>query len=194
MSTLYDHNGNRKYLTVQERTDFLDAARGMSQEVYTFCAVLAYSGARISEVLSLTHEQIDLNARLVIIECLKKRRLNVYRAVPIPQELAVRLEDVHGVTAAKRDPVRTQERIWNCCRTTAWSRVKYCMKKANIAGTQASPKGLRHSFAIAALQSGVPINFVRKWLGHARLSTTEVYSNAVGDEEQTIASRLWGTF
>ncbi|MBF0141630.1 MAG: tyrosine-type recombinase/integrase [Magnetococcales bacterium] len=194
MSNLYDNDGNRKYLTVQERTDFLDAARGMSQEVYTFCAVLAYSGARLSEVLSLTHEQIDLNARLVIIECLKKRRPNVYRAVPIPQELAVGLEDVHGVTAAKRDPGRSRERLWNCCRTTAWHRVKHCMDKANIEGTQASPKGLRHSFAIAALQSGVPINFVRKWLGHARLSTTEVYANAVGDEEQTIASRLWGTF
>jgi integrase/recombinase XerD len=194
MSSLYDQDGNRKYLTVQERTAFLDVARSMSQEVYTFCAVLAYSGARLSEVLALTHEQIDLKAGLVIIECLKKRRPNVYRAVPIPQELAVGLEDVHGVTAAKRDPVRSRERLWGCCRTTAWNRVKCCMDKANIAGTQASPKGLRHSFAIVALQSGVPINFVRKWLGHARLSTTEVYTNAVGDEEQTIASRLWGTF
>ncbi|MBF0115854.1 MAG: tyrosine-type recombinase/integrase, partial [Magnetococcales bacterium] len=53
---------------------------------------------------------------------------------------------------------------------------------------------LRHSFAIAALQSGVPINFVRKWLGHARLSTTEIYANAVGEEGQTIASRFWDTF
>ncbi|MBF0097054.1 MAG: site-specific integrase [Magnetococcales bacterium] len=194
MSNLYDSNGNRKYLTVQERTAFLDASRRMSQEVYTFCAVLAYSGARISEVMALTHEQIDLNARLVIIACLKKRRPNVYRAVPIPQELAVGLESVHGVRAAKQDPVRSRERLWNCCRTTAWNRVKYCMDKANIAGTQASPKGLRHSFAIAALQSGVPINFVRKWLGHARLSTTEIYANAVGEEEQTIASRFWDTF
>ncbi|MBF0097493.1 MAG: site-specific integrase [Magnetococcales bacterium] len=194
MSNLYDNNGNRKYLTVQERTAFLDVARNMSQEVYTFCAVLAYSGARLSEVLALTHEQIDLNARLVIIECLKKRRPNVYRAVPIPQALVSGLEAVHGVSAARKDPVRSRERLWNCCRTTAWNRVKCCMDKANISGTQASPKGLRHSFAIAALQSGVPINFVRKWLGHARLSTTEVYTNAVGDEEQTIASRLWGTF
>ncbi|WP_420886860.1 hypothetical protein [Candidatus Magnetaquicoccus inordinatus] len=78
----------------------------MSEEIYTFCAVLAYSGARLSEVLALKHEQIDLKARLVIIECLKKRRAHVYRAVPIPHELAVGLEDVHAVTAAKRDPVR----------------------------------------------------------------------------------------
>lgn len=68
------------------------------------------------------------------------------------------------------------------------------MEKAGISGSQASPKGLRHAFAVAALQSGVPINFVRKWLGHARLTTTEIYADAVGEEEQKIADRLWGTF
>ena len=55
------------------------------------------------------------------------------------------------------------------------------------------PKGLRHAFAISALQAGVPINFVRKWLGHARLSTTEIYADAVGEEEHAIAERFWGT-
>ena len=194
MSTLYDHEGNRKYLTVAERTAFLKAAGLMSQEVYTMCAVLAYSGARLSEVLALTPERIDTNARLVIIECLKKRRQGVFRAVPIPPELIMGLERVHGVAAARQDPSHARNRLWSCCRTTAWSHVKACMGKAGISGSQASPKGLRHAFAVAALQSGVPINFVKKWLGHARLSTTEIYTNAVGDEEQHIASRLWGTF
>ncbi|NGZ07400.1 MAG: tyrosine-type recombinase/integrase [Magnetococcales bacterium] len=63
-----------------------------------------------------------------------------------------------------------------------------------MSGLQASPKGLRHAFAVASLQSGVPINFVRKWLGHSRLATTEIYADAVGEEEQNIAGRLWGTF
>ena len=194
MSTLYDHEGNRKYLTVVERTAFLKAAGLMSQEAYTMCAVLAYSGARLSEVLALTHERIDTRARLVIIESLKKRRHGVFRAVPMPSDLIVELERVHGVSAARQDPVHAQDRLWSCCRTTAWNRVKVCMDQAGISGSQASPKGLRHAFAVASLQSGAPINFVRKWLGHARLSTTEIYADAVGEEEQNIASRLWGTF
>ncbi|MEO5332839.1 MAG: site-specific integrase [Magnetococcus sp. YQC-5] len=194
MSILYNNDGNRKYLTIAERTAFLKAAENMSQETYTLCAVLAYSGARLSEVLALTHERIDANAHILLIESLKKRRDGVFRAVPIPHKLLTDLERVHGVTVARQDPIHIKDRLWSCCRTTAWNRVKACMKEAGISGLQATPKGLRHAFAIASLQSGVPINFVRKWLGHSRLSTTEIYAEAVGSEEQIIASRLWGTF
>ncbi|MBF0561285.1 MAG: site-specific integrase [Alphaproteobacteria bacterium] len=194
MSLLYDRDGNRKYLTVAERTAWLAATESMPDEVNTLCRVLAYTGARLSEVLALTPRRIDTHARLIMIECLKKRRQGVFRAVPIPQELIAVLERVHGVAAARKDPNRAQERLWKWCRTTAWSRVKACMEVAGISGSQASPKGLRHAFAVAALQSGVPINFVRKWLGHSRLSTTEIYADAVGDEEQAIADRLWRTF
>ncbi len=34
-------------------------------------------------------------------------------------------------------------------------------------------------------------NMVQKWLGHAQLSTTAIYANAVGEEEQAIAARMW---
>ena len=68
------------------------------------------------------------------------------------------------------------------------------MAAAQIVGPQASPKGLRHSFAVTALQGGVPITMVRRWLGHARLSTTEIYADAIGPEEQAIAGILWNTF
>ena len=194
MSLLSDRDGNRKYLTVAERTAFLDAAAAMQDDVHTLCSVLAYTGARLSEVLALTPKRIDTHARLLMIECLKKRRQGVWRAIPIPPELIAELERVHGVAAARNDTAAEQVRLWGWCRTTAWTRVKECMETAGISGAQASPKGLRHAFAVGALQSGVPINFVRKWLGHSRLSTTEIYADAVGDEEQSIAGRLWRTF
>lgn len=56
----------------------------------------------------------------------------------------------------------------------------------------ATPKGLRHGFGVAAVQSGVPLNLVQRWLGHAKLETTAIYTNAIGDEERAIAARLWG--
>ena len=56
----------------------------------------------------------------------------------------------------------------------------------------ASPKGLRHGFGVAAVTAGIPLNLVQKWLGHAQLSTTAVYANAVGAEEKDIARRMWG--
>ena len=194
MSLIYDHHGNRKYVTVAERTAFLKAARERNDEVLTLCSVLAYTGVRLSEALALTPRRIDTHARLLMIECLKKRKQGVFRAVPIPLELIAELERVHMVTAARKEPATAQVPLWSWCRTTAWSRVKECMEAAEISGTQASPKGLRHAFAVGALQSGVPINFVKKWLGHSRLSTTEIYADAVGEEEQAIAGRLWRTF
>ena len=65
------------------------------------------------------------------------------------------------------------------------------MARANIRGLQASPKGLRHGFGVHAVQSGVPLNLVQKWLGHAQLSTTAIYTNAVGPEEYAIAEKMW---
>ena len=34
-------------------------------------------------------------------------------------------------------------------------------------------------------------NMVQKWLGHAQLTTTAINANAVGEEEQSIAARMW---
>ncbi|HYM00801.1 MAG TPA: site-specific integrase [Blastocatellia bacterium] len=194
MSVLYDREGNRKYLTVSERTAFLRVAQKLAPEVRTFCLVLAYTGARLSEVLELTPMRIDIEARLVILESLKKRRRAIFRAVPIPLELLTELDRVHGIKFARQQPDLAERRIWGWCRTTAWARVKECLRAADVAGSQAVPKGLRHAFAVGALQAGVPINFVRKWLGHSRLSTTEIYADAVGEEEQAIAARFWKSF
>jgi integrase len=61
-----------------------------------------------------------------------------------------------------------------------------------LEGVPASPKGLRHGFGVAAVTAGIPLNLVQKWLGHAQLSTTAVYADAVGAEEKDIARRMWG--
>ena len=87
MSFLYDREGNRKYLTAGERRAFLDAAQQMPDGPRTLCLMLAYTGARLSEVLALRPSRIDLPARLVIFESLKKRRRGIFRAVPLPHSM-----------------------------------------------------------------------------------------------------------
>jgi integrase/recombinase XerD len=193
-SLIYDRAGNRKYLTAAERTAFLLSADTLSPEVQTFCRMLAYTGARVSECLALTSGRIDVSAKLVVLESLKKRRRGIFRAIPLPDNLLTELERVHCLADHSGDPsVRTQK-LWPWCRTFAWMRVKEAMALAHVVGPQATPKGLRHAFAIAALQNGIPINMVRRWLGHSRLSTTEIYADAVGPEERAIAGRLWESF
>jgi integrase/recombinase XerD len=83
-------------------------------------------------------------------------------------------------------------RLWPCSRMTGWRAVHAVMAAAGLVGVPASPKGLRHGFGVAAVTAGIPLNLVQKWLGHAQLSTTAVYANAVGAEEKDIARRMWG--
>jgi integrase/recombinase XerD len=194
VSFLYDRNGDRKYLTVSERGAFLDAASKLPAFERTFCFLLAYTGARISEALAVTPARIDLQTRVVVFESLKKPRRGHFRAIPIPNDFLCDLDAIHDIGSSREDEGRAKERIWTWSRTTAWSRVKGCMAAAKIVGPRATTKGLRHAFAVASLQAGVPINLVRKWLGHSRLSTTEIYADAVGDEERAIAGRFWNTF
>jgi site-specific recombinase XerD len=65
------------------------------------------------------------------------------------------------------------------------------MERAEIVGPQASPKGLRHGYGIHAVRSGVQLHMLQKWMGHASMTTTAIYVNAVGDEELEIADRMW---
>jgi len=194
VSFLFDHQGKRKYLTVSERNAFLAAAALQPFHTRMFCFVLAYTGARVSEVLALTPRQIDGAAGVIVIESLKKRRRGIYRALPIPSELFRELDRVYHVQFAQHDERLANQRIWTWCRTTAWNHVKACMVEANISGSQACPKGLRHAFGVSVVQSRIPINLLKKWLGHSRLETTEIYTAAVGAEEQAIASQFWATF
>ena len=194
ISLVYDGYGNRKYLDQSERRAFLAAAEAAPPEVKTFCLVLAYTGARISEVLALTPGRIDFNANVIVFESLKKRRRGHYRAVPIPKDIIHTLDTTHGVMSAQSSARTSTELLWPWCRTTAWARVKEVMRRAQIYGVQASPKGLRHSLGVTALQKGVPLNIIQKWLGHSHLHTTAIYSDAMGPEEQQFAAQLWQGF
>lgn len=189
---LFDQKGNRKYLTSTERKAFIEAAKQAKPEVETFCLTLAYTGARISEVLALTPARIDFVAEAIIIECLKKRKRGVYRAIPVPQLLLARLEAVQAVPTRQNNSEQRHKRLWTWGRTTAWERVKDVMQAADIQASWAMPKALRHAFGVTGIaDAGVPLNMMKKWLGHARIETTAIYANAVGAEERVLAARMW---
>jgi integrase/recombinase XerD len=66
------------------------------------------------------------------------------------------------------------------------------MQQADItAGPHRVPKGLRHGYAINALHKGVPLTMRSKWMGHSIMDMTAMYANAVGEEPQAIAARMW---
>jgi integrase len=189
---LHTADGTRKYLIAGERDAFLREAERADRPVRTLCMTLAYAGCRLSEALALTADRVDLAAGMLVFESLKKRRTGIFRSVPVPPALLDTIDMVHGIRElrAKRGKGRGV-RLWPWSRMTGWRAVHAVMQAAGLEGVPASPKGLRHGFGVAAVTAGIPLNLVQKWLGHAQLSTTAVYANAVGAEEKDIASRMW---
>jgi site-specific recombinase XerD len=118
----------------------------------------------------------------------------MFRAIPLPPDVFDEESGACRVYGLLLNMSMPNAPIWNWCRTTAWNHVKECMRLAGVCGKRASPKALRHAFAVGALEAEIPITLVGRWLGHARLTTTEIYTNVVGREEQMIAKRLWDTF
>jgi integrase/recombinase XerD len=190
---LHTADSARKYLTASERDSFLRAAESADRQVRTLCMTLAHAGCRLSEALALTADRVDLAAGVLVIESLKKRRAGIYRAVPVPPALLDALDLAHGLRErrARRGKGR-DDRLWPWSRMTGWRAVHAVMEAAGLDGPHASPKGLRHGFGVAAVSAGIPLNLVQKWLGHAQLTTTAIYANAVGAEEKDIARRMWG--
>jgi integrase/recombinase XerD len=187
--SLYDERGRRKYLVPMERKTFLQAALNAGGQTASFCVVMVFCGTRISEALAVTPERID-DANCAINIRTLKRRAFVIRAVPVPRKLLNYLDSVHHYRAAQRDPTRAGERLWKFSRTTAWRRIKFVMRRAAHPEFVSKPKSLRHAFgAEASMKVALPM--VQKWLGHASIRTTAIYTTLMGDEERAVARKTW---
>lgn len=180
--SLYSPRGERKYLTSNERQRFMKAAAEMPEAERLFCITLVWTGCRISEALALTGNRVSLDEQMIAIVSLKKRGKMHVRQVPIPGEFADELS---------RFGVGLDGRLWPWGRTKAWQLVKSVMNDVGLVGQQATPRALRHTFGVHAIQSGVPVHLVQRWLGHSQVSTTAIYLDVVGEEERELAERMW---
>jgi integrase/recombinase XerD len=188
--TLHTAVGARKYLNVAERQRFAAAAETLAPEPRLFCLLLMWRGCRISEGLAITPLAIDREAGTVAFITLKRRKASVVRQVPIPAALIEDLTNVFDLVKRERDVYLRAARLWRWSRSSAWRWVKEVMKRAAISGSAAMPKGLRHTFGVAAFQA-VPPHIVQRWLGHASLRTTGIYGDVSGREEHLFAERIW---
>lgn len=160
---MFDRDGNRKYLNTSERRAFHEAALSLPDpQERSFALTVLFTGCRISEALALTASGVDRAERLLVLKTLKQRGRHRIRAIPVPDEL---LQALSKQTQA----LAPSERIWGFCRTTGWKIIKRCMADAGLAGVKATPKGLRHGFAIACVSASIPLPVLQRWLGHASL-------------------------
>jgi integrase len=187
-ASLYAPGGGRKYLNHAERARALAEMAKLPISQALFALTLAWTGARVSEILALNAASFQIESGIVAIETLKRRK-HCVREVPIPPELMAALNKQFKLSAAQRDePNRC---LWPWHRVTAWRIIKQVMHRSLIAGRQACPRGLRHAFGVGSLQAGVPLNLAQRWLGHARISTTAIYAAASGPDELLFIEQFW---
>ena len=140
--------------------------------------LLYATGMRVSEVVDLTPEQINLD--LGYVRCIGKGRRE--RIVPIGRIAIEALR--HYLTLLR--PCLLKEEHNNALilsrtgrpldRTNIWRLVRKYARVAGIEGPL-SPHTLRHCFATHLLAGGADLRVVQELLGHADLTTTQVYTH-----------------
>lgn len=135
-------------------------------------------GLRISEALALEAADLSLEGDLPTLR-IRQGKGGRSRLVPVHPELGAAVRTAIAYSGQKGRLVETS-------RSTAWRWVKEALARAVELGT--IPAGrhvgthtLRHSAARHWLASGVPINIVSRWLGHASLQTTLIYLEILPD-------------
>ena len=140
---------------------------------------LAYgAGLRVSELCGLTMPDLWLPDALVrVLGKGSKERL-----VPIGRSVIAAIAVYLNQTRPGLDQGRSQNRLFLNARGTplsrvgAWGIVKRCAARAGIT-KRVTPHTLRHSFATHLLEGGADLRAVQEMLGHADLSTTQIYTH-----------------
>ena len=133
------------------------------------------AGLRVSEVVGLNHEHIDTANQAVRV----KGKGAKERICPIVPRTAHKINEFRenlSVDASYPAPLLTN--ISGTRLTTRWVQLllKKCLKYAGIP-LDFTPHKLRHSFATHLLDNGADLRAVQELLGHASLSTTQVYTH-----------------
>lgn len=151
--------------------------------------VLYASGLRVTELISLTLDQ--LNTRQGIVRVMGKGSKE--RLVPLGETaldwLMLYLKEGRGqlLTTAATDVLFPSQRGQQMTRQTFWHRIKLHAKAAGIT-KPLSPHTLRHAFATHLLNHGADLRVVQMLLGHSDLSTTQIYTHVARARLQALHS------
>lgn len=144
--------------------------------------LLYASGMRVSELISLNLDDIDIEGGFV--RCLgkgnKERMIPIYRQAAIVVDEYTREARPQIVRRDSEKALFLNRRGERLTRQGFWQILKGYAKAAGL-DAEITPHTLRHSFATHMLSGGADLRSVQELLGHANISTTQVYTHLTSD-------------
>lgn len=153
---------------------------------------LAYaSGLRLSELKNIRLEQLHLEAGFinVIGKGNKERVVPVGRKAVQALNRYIEIARPKFVTPKSPAAVFLTKRGTPFASVTLWLRIKNRVRRAGIA-RNITPHMLRHSFATHLLEHGADLRVIQELLGHANISTTEIYTHVAGNRLREIHKKF----
>lgn len=139
--------------------------------IFTIAATILYAGLRVSEIISLTVEDVSLTERTIHIRMGKGKK---ERVVPINKYLHQILSEYEKMAVPGRTRYFATERSGH---VTQQYVNKYLGKYSKLAGIQktVSAHVLRHTFASMLARNGAPLPAIQSMMGHSSVRTTSIY-------------------
>jgi integrase/recombinase XerD len=180
-------------LTVNEVERLLDAAPDLRGRA--LLELLYAAGLRISEGLGLDREDLSIDGGFVRVIGKGDRE----RLVPVGDValdwLGRWIEDgrpaflaLGHVAPDRGGPLFLGDRGRRLARQQGFAIVRAAAKAAGL-GDRVSPHTLRHSFATHLLEGGADLRIVQELLGHASISTTQLYTHLTGERVREVYAR-----
>jgi integrase/recombinase XerD len=145
------------------------------------------AGLRVTELVSLPHAQVSLSQQVIRII----GKGNKERLVPMGQEAATWIEQYLAEGRPAILDARTSDALFVATHGEAmtrqmfWTIIKRYAVKANINGA-ISPHVLRHAFATHLVNHGADLRVVQLLLGHADITTTQIYTHVARERLKQI--------
>ncbi len=148
--------------------------------------LLYATGIRVTELINLNVENLHLSAGMIHCSSRGKERfIPIYRtAVKILREYVNRIRP-QLVVDPDEDALFLNLNGHRMTRQGFWKIIKYYQEKAGIY-KDITPHTLRHSFATHLLENGADLRSVQKMLGHSDISSTQIYTQLIGQEIKSV--------
>ena len=156
-----------KYLTKEKVNEAMNKALASSEKDFLIISILAQTGIRVSELLTITKNDLLIDQAQIII----RGKGNKIRNVDVSPNVALMLE-----VYARQNKFKPDERLFKITRQRVYQITK------EIAGV--NPHIFRHSYAIHLLRKTKNIRYVQVQLGHSTIISTQVYLRYMDFEEE----------